>query len=45
MPKKPLTEAEEAHLHFLQARYSRLDSDWAYAELAKFCAHLKKMGK
>jgi hypothetical protein len=45
MIRKPLTEHEENYLQFLQARYARLDSDWAYAELAKFCRSLEKTGK
>jgi hypothetical protein len=45
MTKRPLTEQEENHLRFLQDRYSRLDNDWAYSELCKFCRYLEKQGK
>lgn len=33
---------DEAHLRFLQARYDRLNSDWAFEELSKFCRLLER---
>lgn len=41
---KPLTEAQENHLQFLQARYARLGNDWAYSELCKFVRQLERAG-
>lgn len=45
MNKRQMTEDDEMYLQYLQAKHSRLDNDYSYAELNKFVKQLEREGK